>query len=135
MVDLHLFTERLAPVLGEAPHAAPKAAAWLAGLAPFVGLALWWGGRRLTKGAVTARLAIFLREGWRVDALYRRVAERPWMSLARHGSGEIADGVYDGIARLHRLSWRSLTQAHNGNLRRYAGGLLIGTVLLMYAAL
>jgi NADH-quinone oxidoreductase subunit L len=130
---LHLFSGWLTPVLGSAPEGAPMASVWLALIAPFVGAGLWWGGRKVVYGAAAERILDFWRSGARVDALYGILVERPWNRLTRFSAGELADGVFEGIARLHRYAWERLSAGQNGIVRRYAGALALGAALLLLA--
>jgi len=134
-LDLHLFTAWLTPLLGSGPEEPPAAAVLLALSAPFLGVVAWWSLRRVGAQPWARRLGTFWREGWRVDALYGALAERPWEGLARRGAGEIADGVFDAIVQLHRWWWAGLSRLQNGLVRRYGVGLVLGAVLLLLANL
>jgi NADH-quinone oxidoreductase subunit L len=70
-------------------------------------------------------------QDWGFDLAYDRLWVRPFAALARADRGDAIDLVYRAIgslvARLHRAAARTET----GRLRFYAGGIVLGSVLLL----
>jgi NADH-quinone oxidoreductase subunit L len=73
----------------------------------------------------------FWQSGWGFDRLYDRLFVRPVLYLARVGSRDAIDAVYDGIAGLGRGGNRLLSATENGRLRWYAAGVALGSVILI----
>ncbi len=68
---------------------------------------------------------------WGMDWLYERVFVRPVVWFARVDRHDVVDKAYDGVAGLTALSWRALAATENGQVRWYAAGIAVGTVIFV----
>jgi NADH-quinone oxidoreductase subunit L len=78
---------------------------------------------------VGARLRRFWLGGWGFDALYDRLAVRPFAGIARAGRGDVFDAFYTGLAATAVGLHRALSATQNGRLRRYAAGVAVGAIV------
>lgn len=72
---------------------------------------------------------------WGMDWLYDRLLVRPVVWFARVDKDDFVDLFYDGLALFTRLSWRILRTTENGNMRWYAAGVALGTVIFLAVVL
>ena len=69
------------------------------------------------------------------DFVYDRLLVRPYLWIATAARGDLIDGFYRGVAALANLGYRLLSFTQSGMLRWYVAGTVIGTVVLIGAAL
>jgi NADH-quinone oxidoreductase subunit L len=73
--------------------------------------------------------------GWGFDALYDFVIVRPLVAIANWNRRDIIDSLYNGAALLTRFVHLLLSHSQTGRLRWYAGGIALGTAVLLLIAL
>jgi len=56
---------------------------------------------------------------------------RPFEALARASAGDVADGIYTGLARAAVVAHRLLSRTESGQTRWYAGGIAAGAVVFL----
>lgn len=108
-------------------------------LAVLAGLsAAWWfyakSPRSRERFAATPLRQWWLA-GWGFDALYDRTVVRPLVALANWNRKDVIDAIYHGIALLARFVHSLLSLSQNGRLRWYAGGIAVGSAVLLVIAL
>lgn len=75
-------------------------------------------------------LVSFWAAGWGFDGLYSTLIARPFSLLARVLASDIPDAFFTGIARL-AISMHSLLSAtQTGNIRWYAGAIVLGAIFI-----
>ncbi len=89
---------------------------------------------RLAQSPPAATLRTFWQAGWGFDALYDRLAVRPFLWLARINRHDFIDRPYETVARLCRLLYHGLSASQNGRLRHYAAGIATGSILIVFVA-
>jgi NADH-quinone oxidoreductase subunit L len=118
------------------PHATEIVLFLSAAIVPVAGAACaWWLcirapglSARIAQRPTGAALHRFLLAGWGFDRLYDTLFVRPFVSAARLNRDDFVDLVYGGLAWCSaRLSGR-LVLTQSGMIRRYAVGVLLGTV-------
>jgi NADH-quinone oxidoreductase subunit L len=129
------FAGFLAASFGPAAPPRLPAAALLAGLlAPLAGLGLayaghaaglWWRLGTRPAGA----LRHFLQAGLGFDSLYDALLVRPYGALARRLQNDPIDRVFTGLAGLAMVLHAHLRQSQVGQIRRYAGWVMAGSLL------
>ena len=77
-----------------------------------------------------AALRSFWHGGFGFDTLYDRVFVRPYLALARTNRGDFIDSGYAVLVRLCRLAHRGLSASQDGQVRRYAGAIALGAVIV-----
>ena len=77
-------------------------------------------------------LRAFWHAGWGFDALYDRVFVRPWLWLARVDRHDFIDSIFSGLVQLFRLFHRGLSATQTGQMRRYAAGIAIGAIVILF---
>jgi NADH-quinone oxidoreductase subunit L len=138
---VRLFSRWMAPVgIGAATEAPiPETAlVVLSSLAALAGLALaylvyfrrrdWLERLGASDASALARWGL---AGFRIDDLYRFVVVRPFEALARASAGDVADGIYAGLARAAVVAHRLLSRTESGQTRWYAGGIAAGAVVFL----
>jgi NADH-quinone oxidoreductase subunit L len=81
------------------------------------------------------KLHEFWLADWGMDWLYDRLFVRPVVWFARVDKSDFVDLFYSGLAASTKLGWRVLRLSENGQVRWYATGLAIGTVILLAVVL
>jgi NADH-quinone oxidoreductase subunit L len=76
----------------------------------------------------------FWHAGWGFDWLYDRLLVRPFLWFTRINKGDFIDAFYQGITRLSQYCHQGLSQTQTGQVRWYAGGVAIGTVIFIAMA-
>ncbi len=103
----------------------------LAGIA----LAWRWYGRQAQQPPPLRGWRRLAHAAWGFDAVYDRLLSRPWLALARINRADIIDGAYSLLVSLTQAGHLLLIRSQTGALRRYAGGIAIGLILLLGASL
>ena len=139
------FMERALPPLREMPAAAfsETVTSGISAAAFVIGLFLAWlvylrkpeWAASATASAIGGALHRFWFSDWAMDWLYDRAFVRPWLWLASTSSGDVLDSIYDGVAALAALFWRSLRATESGQLRWYAAGVAGGAVVFVAIAI
>jgi NADH-quinone oxidoreductase subunit L len=73
--------------------------------------------------------------GWGFDALYDFLVVRPLVAIANWNRKDVIDSLYNGAALLTRFAHILLGHSQTGRLRWYAGGIALGTAVLLLIAL
>jgi NADH-quinone oxidoreductase subunit L len=73
----------------------------------------------------------FWLAGWGFDWVYDRLFVRPYVWLARLDREDVVDYLYRFLGWLARDAHETLAVTQNGRLRWYAGGLVLGAILLL----
>jgi NADH-quinone oxidoreductase subunit L len=73
--------------------------------------------------------------GWGFDAFYDFLIVRPLVAIAHWNRRDIVDSLYNGAALLTRFVHILLGHSQTGRLRWYAGGIALGTAVLLLIAL
>ncbi len=73
----------------------------------------------------------FWFEGWWFDRLYDALFVRPFLALAKINKDDVIDRIYQGLARLAVVGHRAVRITQTGQLRWYATGLALGTVVVV----
>jgi NADH-quinone oxidoreductase subunit L len=68
--------------------------------------------------------------GWGFDSLYHLLFVAPVVWVAQVNKGDFIDQIYNLVAWLHRLVHESLRLTQSGQVRWYAAGVGLGTVVL-----
>ncbi len=110
----------------------------IAGLVFFAGLYLIWLFRlqrpaltaALMAGAWPQRVQRFWLAGWGMDWLYEQALVRPVVAAARTGRNDPADAIFAGAGALTRGLNRGLSFWESGRVRRYAGWIAVGAIVL-----
>ena len=89
-----------------------------------------WGRRPMEKPE-EGRLERLWRSGWGIDWLYDKLFVRPVAYVARVNARDNVDGLFTGIAALTRLGHRVVKSTQTGEIRWYASGLAVGSVLFV----
>jgi NADH-quinone oxidoreductase subunit L len=76
----------------------------------------------------------FWHAGWGFDWLYDRILVRPLLWFTRINRSDFIDSFYQGIIRLAQYCHRGLSQTQTGQVRWYAGGVAIGTIIFIAMA-
>jgi NADH-quinone oxidoreductase subunit L len=89
--------------------------------------------RRVVDARAGAGAAVraFLFGGWGFDSLYDALLVRPFVALARWNRGDFIDRAYTELARLCTTLHRMLSASQDGRVRRYAGGIAVGAVIVV----
>jgi NADH-quinone oxidoreductase subunit L len=105
----------------------------LAGLA-----AAWWlyvKEPRWRERFAGATLRKWWLAGWGFDALYDFLIVRPLVAIANWNRKDVIDSLYNGAALLTRFAHLLLSHSQTGRLRWYAGGIALGTAVLLLISL
>jgi len=86
---------------------------------------------RIAQRPIGAALHRFLLAGWGFDSLYNTLFVRPFVSAARLNRNDFVDLVYGGLAWCSAQLSGRLVQTQSGMIRRYAVGVLLGTVVAL----
>jgi NADH-quinone oxidoreductase subunit L len=128
------FSDFLAPATGNIPRHAITPLVPLAGICvPLAGLGIAWTLYRNGFWPATA-LARFLRGGSGFDALYGALFTRPFLSTVAALRQDPVDQSFNLLQRAAIIAHRRLRLTQTGQLRRYAGWLMAGslaTILLL----
>lgn len=73
--------------------------------------------------------------GWGFDSLYDFLIVRPLVGIARWNRKDVIDSLYNGAALIARFAHILLGHTQTGRLRWYAGGIALGTAVLLLIAL
>ncbi len=73
----------------------------------------------------------FFLDGWGFDKLYDRIFVAPFIAMARFNRADFVDSVYGFLARITRWCYRVLGLTQTGQIRWYAGGIAVGTVIVL----
>ncbi len=87
---------------------------------------------QLAQSAPAVALRTFWHAGWGFDALYDRVFVRPWLWLARVDRHDFIDSIFSGLVQLFRLFYRGLSATQTGQMRRYAAGIAVGSIVILF---
>jgi NADH-quinone oxidoreductase subunit L len=71
------------------------------------------------------------RTGWGFDRIYESVLVRPFIFIARAWQADPADVLSRGTIAIGRWSYGLLSRSQNGRLRRYAGAMAAGVLILI----
>jgi NADH-quinone oxidoreductase subunit L len=110
-----------------------------AAIVPVVGAAVaWWLylrepglPARIAQGPTGAALHRFLLGGWGFDTLYELLFVRPFIFAAHLNRDDVVDLVYGGLAWCSAQLSGRLVETQSGMIRRYAFGVLLGTVVAL----
>ncbi|ACI50498.1 proton-translocating NADH-quinone oxidoreductase, chain L [Gluconacetobacter diazotrophicus PA1 5] len=140
IAPVHLLSHLLAPVLGgaEAESGGEGGRALLAAgsLAPLAGIALawvFWQPGRVPQPA-SGVLAGLARAGWGFDAAYGVLVVRPFTALGRWMKRDVFDILPDLLAAGAVWGGKALGLMQDGQVRRYAGWLAVGTAVALCLA-
>lgn len=135
--EVHAFRDLLAPVFGTAGEAAAHGP-WLpllAVLAPLLGIVIAWRVLRTRPAFTTTpawrHAAARAFAGWGFDRVYEGMFRRPYVLLARRLAHDPIDRPFMGLASASHAAWHALSATQNGQLRRYAAGLVSGVIVLV----
>ena len=73
----------------------------------------------------------FLLAGWGFDKLYDSLFVRPFIFAARINRNDFVDLIYGGLAWCSTQLSGRLALTQSGMIRRYAVGVLLGTVVAL----
>ncbi len=110
-----------------------------AAIVPVIGAAAaWWLYLRapgltaqIARRRACAALHRFLLAGWGFDTLYDSLFVRPFVCAARLNRDDVVDLVYGGLAWCSAQLSGRLVETQSGMIRRYAAGVLLGTVVAL----
>ena len=94
------------------------------------GAYLIWGRRPMEKPE-EGRLERLWLSGWGIDWFYDKIFVRPVSYVARVNATDNVDDAFTGIAAITRLGYRVLRTTQTGEIRWYASGLAVGSVLFL----
>ena len=100
--------------------------------------AAWWfyvKAPRARERFAASPLRKWWLAGWGFDALYDFLIVRPLVTIANWNRRDIIDSLYNGAAILVRFTHVLVSHSQTGRLRWYAGGIALGTVVLLLIAL
>ena len=133
------FLGRSLPAMEPLPMAFTAEALLLlaAMLVPLAGLFVaWWFFLRrphmadaLTEKPFGALLHRFWLAGWGFDALYDTLLVKPFVQASRLNRDDFVDLFYSGTARLTSRLSEIAVGTQSGQIRRYALGIVLGTVI------
>lgn len=143
--NIQLFSRFLEPVLpvARAGHAGNElllqglaSAAALLGIALAYRLFLPRPGqiRHSAQSRPDTGLQAFWRGGAGFDWLYEHLLVRPYVAIARLNRWDVLDRFFDGVAQLNLSAHLALKRTQTGQLRWYAGGIVLGSVLILAVA-
>ncbi|MEN6585322.1 MAG: NADH-quinone oxidoreductase subunit L [Sulfuricella sp.] len=90
---------------------------------------------RLAQTGPAAVLGAFWQGGWGFDTFYDRVLVRPYLAAARASRTDFFDLPYTALAGLCRWLHSALSASQDGRVRRYAGSIALGAVIVAALAL
>ncbi|NNM61416.1 MAG: NADH-quinone oxidoreductase subunit L [Steroidobacteraceae bacterium] len=130
-----LLSNLLAPVLPTTPEAPGIGLLVVASLASVLGIGLA-AVLYLRPSRPPAETALwrFWHKGACFDQLYDRALVQPVLAAARAGRDEVVDLAYDGVVQIVRALHRAAARTQNGQVRFYAAGLTVGSILLIAIA-
>jgi NADH-quinone oxidoreductase subunit L len=110
-----------------------------AAIVPLVGVAAaWWLfirapglAAQIAQRPTGAALHRFLLAGWGFDNLYNALFVRPFVRAARLNRDDVVDLIYGGLAWCSTQLSVRLVQTQSGMVRRYAVGVILGTVVAL----
>lgn len=73
----------------------------------------------------------FWKQGWGFDAFYDRTFIQPYTLLASWNRNDFIDSIPNGLAWINRALHSLLSSTQTGQLRWYASGIALGTVILI----
>ncbi len=142
--DIQVLTRFLSPVLPGTTERQPAGMSELGSeacvaLALTIGLLTAWilflRRRDLAAALVSSGPANALDRlwsaGWGFDWLYDHVFVRPVLWLAAINRADMVDRIYDGAARLARCAHGTFSRTQTGQVRWYAAGIALGSIILM----
>jgi NADH-quinone oxidoreductase subunit L len=108
-------------------------------LLPLLGIGLAWlfwvrkpaWSQRLAQAPAVEAVRRFWLAGWGFDWLYDRLFVRPYVWLARLDREDVVDYLYRFLAWVAADLHQTLRRSQNGRLRWYAGGLVLGALILL----
>jgi NADH-quinone oxidoreductase subunit L len=108
-------------------------------LFPFLGIFLAWlfwvrkpaWSQRLAEARAVDAVRRFWLAGWGFDWLYDSLFVRPYVWLARLDRGDVVDYLYRFLAWVAADLHQTLRLSQTGRLRWYAGGLVLGALILL----
>lgn len=89
----------------------------------------------LARPGIAKSLSRFWHSDWGMDWLYDRLFVQPILWFARINKRDVIDAFYRGIAYVTQLFWSALRATETGQVRWYAAGLVLGTVVILAIAL
>jgi NADH-quinone oxidoreductase subunit L len=89
----------------------------------------------LSSNILGSKLHAFWFADWGMDWLYDRLFVRPVVWFARIDKEDFVDLFYDAVAALTKLCWRIVRATENGQVRWYAAGVAVGTVIFLAVVL
>ena len=142
--DAHFFTNFLHSALPSVVGASSAgmselASEWWVTLAFLVGLATAYylyirqpsAAEAVTKPAWADALHRFWHSDWAMDWLYDHIFVQPILWFVRVDKDDAVDGIYDGIAHVSESFYRGLRATESGRVRRYAAGIVLGSVIFI----
>jgi NADH-quinone oxidoreductase subunit L len=141
---VHLFSGLLGKVLPALPEGENSLGLELALQAVAVAVVLagvfaaWWlyvKAPHAREKFAASPLRKWWLAGWGFDALYDFLIVRPLVAIANWNRRDIIDSLYNGVAILVRFTHVLFSHSQTGRLRWYAGGIALGTVVLLLIAL
>ncbi len=87
---------------------------------------------QFSQSTSAAALRAFWHADWGFDALYDRLFVHPWLWLARVDRYDIIDTLFGGLAQLCRFLYRGLSATQTGQVRRYAAGIVVGSIVILF---
>ncbi|MFT7244658.1 MAG: NADH-quinone oxidoreductase subunit L [Candidatus Azotimanducaceae bacterium] len=88
-----------------------------------------------TNSTIGKRLIRFWFSHWAMDGLYDRLLVRPYAWIARVNRRDIVDAVYNFIADLIGFLHDFTVQSQTGQMRTYAGVMVLGLVVMVAISL
>jgi NADH-quinone oxidoreductase subunit L len=85
----------------------------------------------LVQSPVGVALQHFWETDWGFDWLYDRALVRPLLWFARIDQADFVDTFYSGVALLSLAIYRRLSESETGRVRRYAAGVVTGSIILI----
>ena len=85
----------------------------------------------MTQSSPGKSLIRFFRSHWAMDWLYEKIFVIPYTWLAKINRADFIDNIYGGIAVLMLWANKVSVQTQTGQLRTYAGTMVLGLVLII----
>ncbi|AOX15944.1 NADH-quinone oxidoreductase subunit L [Kozakia baliensis] len=137
ILPVHAFSNLLAPVLGVLPEEHGAGLLLIGSIVPLIGVTIAWfiwrpqAQRHVAADQPAIRV---LRANWGFDAIYSALFVRPFLASGRLNRRDFIDRFYDLIASFTQLGGRGVSYLQTGQVRRYAGWIVAGTVAALCLA-
>ena len=86
---------------------------------------------RMARSSWGSVLRRYWLAGWGFDWVYERLFVRPVVWLAKVGSSDVVNLVYEAVAWLGRLLNRALAATETGKVSWYLGGIVLGAIIVI----